>query len=68
MDVYELVHAADDIWLVQVSQLDGAEGLAPALEKAFRDGGVQLVVAPIDYSENTRVLIDELRRAAPKRE
>jgi len=26
-----------------------------------REGGVQLVVAPIDYSENTRVLIDELR-------
>jgi hypothetical protein len=24
---------------------------------------VQLVVAPIDYSENTRVLIDELRDA-----
>jgi len=40
-----------------------AEGLAPALETAFREGGVQLVVAPIDYSENTRVLIDELRDA-----
>jgi acetolactate synthase-1/2/3 large subunit len=45
-----------------------AEGLAPALETAFREGGVQLVVAPIDYSENTRVLIDELRDAAPKRD
>jgi acetolactate synthase-1/2/3 large subunit len=45
-----------------------AEELAPALERAFREGGVQLVVAPIDYSENTRVLIDELRGAAPKRE
>jgi len=44
------------------------EGLAPALERAFREGGVQLVVASIDYSENTRVLIDELRGAAPKRE
>ena len=30
------------------------------LEKAFRDGGVHLVVAPIDYSENMRVLVHEL--------
>ena len=30
------------------------------LETAFRDGGVHLVVAPIDYSENMRVLVDEL--------
>jgi acetolactate synthase I/II/III large subunit len=41
------------------------EGLAPALEAAFRDKGVHLVVAPIDYSENIRVLVDELRNAAP---
>jgi acetolactate synthase-1/2/3 large subunit len=50
------------------SRVATAEGLAPALESAFREGGVQLVVAPIDYSENTRVLIDELRFAAAKRE
>ena len=43
------------------SRVATADGLAPALERAFREGGVQLVVAPIDYSENTRVLIDELR-------
>jgi acetolactate synthase-1/2/3 large subunit len=30
------------------------------LESAFRDGGVHLVVAPIDYSENMRVLVHEL--------
>lgn len=35
--------------------------LRPALEDAFSAGGVQLVVAPIDYSENTRVFVDELR-------
>jgi acetolactate synthase-1/2/3 large subunit len=35
--------------------------LRPVLENAFTDGGVQLVVVPIDYSENTRVLVDELR-------
>src|ERR1700726_4256514 len=30
------------------------------LEAAFREGGVHLVVAPIDYSENMRVLVREL--------
>jgi len=34
------------------------------LEAAFREGGVHLIAAPIDYTENTRVLIDELRGAA----
>jgi len=29
--------------------------------RAFKSGGVHLVSVPIDYSENTRVLIDELR-------
>jgi acetolactate synthase-1/2/3 large subunit len=33
----------------------------PALEAAFKGGGVHLVAVPIDYTENTRVLIDELR-------
>ena len=33
----------------------------PALEAAFRAGGVHLVAVPIDYSENKRVLVDELR-------
>jgi acetolactate synthase-1/2/3 large subunit len=41
-----------------------ADGLAPALEAAFQAGGVQLVAAPVDYSENMRVLVDELRVAA----
>jgi acetolactate synthase I/II/III large subunit len=42
--------------------------LRSVLEKAFRAGGIQLVVVPIDYSENTRVLVDELRErlAAPR--
>ncbi|WP_027058430.1 acetolactate synthase large subunit [Mesorhizobium loti] len=39
--------------------------LRPALEKAFTGGGVHLVVVPIDYSENTRVLVDELRERLP---
>jgi acetolactate synthase-1/2/3 large subunit len=37
------------------------EGLAPALDAAFREGGVHLVTVPIDYSENQRVLVDELK-------
>jgi acetolactate synthase-1/2/3 large subunit len=39
--------------------------LRPVLEQAFTQGGVQLVVVPIDYSENTRVLVDELRDRLP---
>ncbi|MBX3226515.1 MAG: acetolactate synthase large subunit [Labilithrix sp.] len=35
--------------------------LAPALERAFAEGGVHLVSVPIDYSENERVLVKELR-------
>jgi acetolactate synthase-1/2/3 large subunit len=35
------------------------------LERAFTEGGVQLVTVPIDYSENTRVLVDELRERLP---
>ena len=42
-------------------RVESAEGLAPALEAAFREGGVQLVIVPVDYSENSRVLVDELR-------
>jgi len=37
------------------------EDLVPILETAFRKGGVHLIVVPIDYSENQRVLIDELK-------
>jgi acetolactate synthase-1/2/3 large subunit len=37
------------------------EELVPVLEAAFTAGGVQLVAVPIDYSENTRVLVDELK-------
>jgi acetolactate synthase-1/2/3 large subunit len=39
--------------------------LVPALEAAFRGGGVHLVAVPIDYTENTRVLVDELRARLP---
>ena len=38
----------------------GPDDLAPVLEAAFAAGGVQLVTVPVDYSENKRVLVDEL--------
>ncbi len=40
--------------------VEDSEGLVPALHAAFEAGGVQLVCVPVDYSENIRVLIDEL--------
>jgi acetolactate synthase-1/2/3 large subunit len=39
--------------------------LVPTLEAAFAEGGVHLVTVPIDYSENTRVLVEELGGRAP---
>jgi acetolactate synthase-1/2/3 large subunit len=43
------------------TRVTSTENLIPALEAAFTQGGVHLVAVPIDYSENTRVLVDELR-------
>src|SRR5689334_21401628 len=43
------------------SRVGKAGDLVPVLEAAFKGGGVHLVVVPIDYSENKRVLVDELR-------
>src|SRR5271165_2933010 len=39
--------------------------LIPTLEAAFTSGGVHLVAVPIDYSENMRVLVEELRQRLP---
>ena len=47
------------------TRVTSTEGFIPALEAAFQGGGVHLVVVPIDYSENTRVLVDELRARVP---
>ncbi|OCK57089.1 acetolactate synthase large subunit [Bradyrhizobium sp. LMTR 3] len=35
------------------------DALVPTLEAAFMEGGIHLVDVPIDYSENTRVLVEE---------
>ena len=37
-----------------------SEALIPTLNEAFESGGVHLVDLPVDYSENRKVLIDEL--------
>ena len=47
------------------SRVERADGLIPALEAAFKGGGLHLVSVPIDYSENTRVLVEELRNRVP---
>jgi acetolactate synthase-1/2/3 large subunit len=49
---------------VKGSRVQSTDRLAPTLESAFAAGGVHLVSVPVDYSENHRVLIDELRAHA----
>ncbi|MGO8909538.1 MAG: acetolactate synthase large subunit [Bradyrhizobium sp.] len=44
----------------QGSRVGSAREFSTVLEAAFQQGGVHLVVAPIDYSENMRVLVNEL--------
>jgi acetolactate synthase-1/2/3 large subunit len=46
---------------IQGDRVQSGDALAPTLEKAFASGGLHLITVPIDYSENSRVLIDELR-------
>jgi acetolactate synthase-1/2/3 large subunit len=43
------------------TRVKAAANLLPMLEAAFKGGGVHLVEVPIDYSENVRVLVDELK-------
>jgi acetolactate synthase-1/2/3 large subunit len=43
------------------TRVQRTEDLLPILRQALDEGGVQLVVVPVDYSENQRVLIDELQ-------
>ncbi|WP_019971660.1 acetolactate synthase large subunit [Mycobacterium sp. 141] len=49
----------------QGSLVQSCEDFVSVLESAFERGGVQLVVVPVDYSENTRVLVDELQNRVP---
>jgi acetolactate synthase I/II/III large subunit len=47
------------------TRVDAIDKFIPTLERAFTEGGVHLVAVPIDYSENTRVLVEELRERLP---
>ena len=47
------------------ARVAATEALVPTLETAFEEGGVHLVTVPIDYSENMRVLVDELKNRVP---
>ncbi|MDL2409417.1 acetolactate synthase large subunit [Rhizobium calliandrae] len=46
-------------------RVERIDHFAPTLEQAFQEGGVHLVVVPVDYSENKRVLVDELSKRLP---
>ena len=47
------------------SRVGKASELSTMLEAAFEEGGVHLVVVPVDYSENMRVLVNELHPGSP---
>jgi acetolactate synthase-1/2/3 large subunit len=47
------------------SRVERIGELKPTLERAFAAGGVQVVAVPIDYTENERVLVTELRARFP---
>ncbi|WP_394840145.1 acetolactate synthase large subunit [Pendulispora rubella] len=49
----------------KATRVGAASELRASLEHAFAGGGVHLVIVPIDYSENKRVLVDELRERVP---
>jgi acetolactate synthase I/II/III large subunit len=46
-------------------RIEETDNLAPTLEAAFGEGGLHLVAVPVDYSENQRVLVEELRNRVP---
>ena len=45
-------------------RVGSTEEFVPLLKRCFSKGGVHVVEAPVDYSENKRVLIDELSKSA----
>lgn len=46
---------------IQGHRVSSTEGFVPLLNQCFEEGGVHLIDLPVDYSENTKVLIDELK-------
>jgi acetolactate synthase-1/2/3 large subunit len=60
----DFVHHAE-AYGAKATRVSAAVELAPALETAFADRGVHLVIVPIEYSEYNRVLVDELAQRLP---
>jgi acetolactate synthase-1/2/3 large subunit len=46
-------------------RIEATDALLPTLAGAFDAGGVHLVAVPVDYTENQRVLVEELRNRVP---
>ena len=42
-------------------RVENTESFVPLIKRCFEDGGVHLIELPVDYSENNKVLIDELK-------
>jgi acetolactate synthase I/II/III large subunit len=49
------------------TRVESTADFVPTLRAAFDAGGVQLVTVPVDYSENVRVFVDELRSRVPNK-
>jgi acetolactate synthase-1/2/3 large subunit len=47
------------------SRVEATKDLVPILQAAFQAGGVHLVTVPVDYTENTRVFVEELGNRLP---
>jgi acetolactate synthase-1/2/3 large subunit len=60
----DFVHYAES-YGAKGSRVTAIGDLVPTLEAAFAAGGVNLISVPIDYSENTRVLVEELAKRLP---
>ncbi|MDC9727373.1 MAG: acetolactate synthase large subunit [Candidatus Thioglobus sp.] len=43
-------------------RVESSEELIPTMERAFSDGGVHLIDLPIDYSQNTKTLLNDLKQ------
>jgi acetolactate synthase-1/2/3 large subunit len=41
--------------------VENAESFVPLINQCFEEGGVHVIELPVDYSENNKVLIDELK-------
>jgi len=55
----DFVHYAES-YGAKGHRVEMAEDFTALLESCYSEGGIHLIEVPVDYSENTRVLIDEL--------